>query len=60
MGKESKTERRLTPLLIAASIVLLGFLLWVFLFHSCIPALVENPIKGKQEAIRMGRERDPS
>jgi hypothetical protein len=32
MGKESKTERRLTPLLIAASIVLLGFLLWVFLF----------------------------
>jgi hypothetical protein len=32
MGRESKRERRLTPLLIAASIVLLGFLLWVFLF----------------------------
>jgi hypothetical protein len=32
MGRESKRERRLTPLLIAASIVLLGFLLWGFLF----------------------------
>jgi hypothetical protein len=32
MGRESKRERRSTPLLIAASIVLLGCLLWVFLF----------------------------
>ncbi len=32
MGREVKRERRLIPLLIAASIVLLGFLLWGFLF----------------------------
>jgi hypothetical protein len=32
MGRESKRKRRLTPLFVAASIVLLGFLLWAFLF----------------------------
>jgi hypothetical protein len=32
MGRESKSERRLTPLVVAASIVLLGFLVSAFLF----------------------------
>jgi hypothetical protein len=36
MGKESKRERRFIPLLIVASIVLMGFLLWVFLFTPAL------------------------